>query len=269
MKKFGIRMAVVAMAVLFLSGCDLLFGGLFGGDGFEPNDSSASASSISIGSPQFHTLQPVGDTDWVSFSVTAGSSYLVETAPGNGGNVDTVLAVYNSGLSQIGRNDDGGSGLYSRLSFTASTGGTYFARVTPFGSSGTGSYSITVTRTSTGSSGSNDTAAGAQLIIVGDTFSGSISPSGDVDWLRFSASAGTTYVIETRSRSSDTVDTVLELYDTDGSTLLERNDDSGSGLYSRIVAGPSLIDTSGTYYIRIRGFGNTSTGDYEASVTIQ
>ncbi|HDQ71708.1 MAG TPA: hypothetical protein ENN19_06380, partial [Chloroflexi bacterium] len=46
----------------------------------------------------------------------------------------------------------------------------------------------------------------------------------DTDWVKFEAQAGVTYTLTT-GNTGDHADTVLELYDTDGSTLLAENDD--------------------------------------------
>ena len=46
----------------------------------------------------------------------------------------------------------------------------------------------------------------------------------DIDWVKFEAQAGVTYTLST-GNTGDHADTVLELYDTDGSTLLISNDD--------------------------------------------
>src|SRR5690606_15438002 len=51
---------------------------------------------------------------------------------------------------------------------------------------------------------------------------------GDQDWVRFSAVAGGTYTIQTSNLGVNS-DTVLTLYDANGRTVLQRNDDAGSG----------------------------------------
>ncbi|MBP7096754.1 MAG: pre-peptidase C-terminal domain-containing protein [Spirochaetia bacterium] len=84
------------------------------------------------------------------------------------------------------------------------------------------------------------------------------------DWLKFTATAGTTYTIE--SWVFGYADTVLYLY-YGTSTLKASNDDKASGDYgSRIVYTPT---TSGTYYVRAYSYGGrygTNRG-YSISVT--
>jgi hypothetical protein len=84
------------------------------------------------------------------------------------------------------------------------------------------------------------------------------------DWLKFTATAGTTYTIESWVFGS--ADTVLYLY-YGTSTLKASNDDKATGDYgSRIVYTPT---TSGTYYIKAYSYGGrygTNRG-YSISVT--
>jgi hypothetical protein len=73
----------------------------------------------------------------------------------------------------------------------------------------------------------------------------------------FSASAGTTYVIETFDFGQG-ADTVLHLYESDGVTEIRWDDDSNIGLYSRIEY---TAITNNMLYVKIREFGN-NTGEY-------
>jgi len=99
---------------------------------------------------------------------------------------------------------------------------------------------------------------------AGDTFHGAISPAGDLDWITFSANAGDEITIGTDvDGANPTVDTVIELYRDDCSTLLTSNDDGGPGLYS-LISGFAAPYT-GTYNLKIRGFSaTTSQGNYIA-----
>ncbi|MEZ5125010.1 MAG: pre-peptidase C-terminal domain-containing protein [Thermoleophilia bacterium] len=92
-----------------------------------------------------------------------------------------------------------------------------------------------------------------------------IFPSQDEDWMSFTVDAGSIYAIETaQNTSSDTLDTVLELYDSNGTTLLASNDDNeGSSPYSRI---DYTASASKTLYARVTGFAATSIGGYAFTV---
>ncbi len=76
--------------------------------------------------------------------------------------------------------------------------------------------------------------------------------SGDVDWTKFSVpqadvDAGVRYRLQTADLGPG-MDTVLELYGSDGTTLINSNDNSGSSLASTILWQPPA---AGTYYVRV------------------
>ncbi|NNE10484.1 MAG: hypothetical protein HKN20_18125, partial [Gemmatimonadetes bacterium] len=107
----------------------------------------------------------------------------------------------------------------------------------------------------------NETCPGQEYVL--DTeFQGSISPAGDVDWVFFDCNQGDLISIGTSQDGIfPTVDTVIELYEDDCTTLIDIDDDGGPGLYSQIdVAAPY----TGTYHLKIRGFSSTSSaGQYQ------
>jgi len=90
-------------------------------------------------------------------------------------------------------------------------------------------------------------------------------PSGDQDWVTFNAVAGTTYEILTSGTNGTETDTFLELYASDGTSLLAFNDDWEAmlTLYSRIEwTAPS----NQTVFVRVYRYGNLLTGAYGLSV---
>jgi hypothetical protein len=71
---------------------------------------------------------------------------------------------------------------------------------------------------------------------------------GDGDWARFDAIGGITYTLRTTNTGGH-ADTVLYLYDTDGSTLIDVNDDyPGMFPASRLDWQPT---TDGMYYVKV------------------
>ena len=88
----------------------------------------------------------------------------------------------------------------------------------------------------------------------------------DEDWFKFDAIAGTQYDIQTSTLATG-VDTALEIYDTDGVTLLESNDNSGGGNASSLIW---QAPQDGLYFARVvqaagSSFGCSST--YNFAVT--
>ncbi len=93
---------------------------------------------------------------------------------------------------------------------------------------------------------------------------GKIAKLDDQDWFSFEALAGEHYLLETRLGSLS--DTILILYDTDGTTPLDFNDDidfSNNKLASSIEWKAPL---AGTYFAQVTAFG-TETGSYRLKIS--
>ena len=96
--------------------------------------------------------------------------------------------------------------------------------------------------------------------------SGSVNPLGDLDFYKFTAPAGSkvwVYVDTGGTLVSGTRDSFIDLLGTDGTTVIEADDDDGTSNggdgtvetgFGSAVAGRS-ITTAGDYFIRVRGFG--------------
>ncbi len=89
---------------------------------------------------------------------------------------------------------------------------------------------------------------------------GALSPAGDLDLLPVQLAEGERLAAYTTfGPSAVGTDTILSLYDTDGTTLLLRNDDGGEGTFSALTGFIAL--TGGTYFLQVEGFAQ-QTGDY-------
>jgi len=254
----------------------VLSSGSSGGDGYEPDNSYSDAVLIATtGVTQTHNFHYAGDNDWAKFSTASGSSYVIETA-NLGTGCDTYLYLYDTdGATEITHDDDAGTGLASRIAWTASITGTYYVRVRHYSSSAYGpdtNYDLSVT--TAGSSGGGEDAyepddtysLTSTITADGTAQSHNFHDAGDNDWVKFSSTAGTGYVIETFNLGS-TCDTYVYLYDSDGSTEITHDDDGGIGLASRIEWTASI---SGTYYVRVRHYSGSRHGDgtnYDLRIT--
>ncbi|MGA9349660.1 MAG: hypothetical protein WBW48_12775, partial [Anaerolineae bacterium] len=95
------------------------------------------------------------------------------------------------------------------------------------------------------------------IVVNGATQSHSFHAPGDQDYVKFVAEAGNVYTIRTLNLSVGN-DTVLTLYDTNGTTWLDENDDDpGNPLASKIVWSCS---TTGTYFVKAAPFGTQIGG---------
>jgi len=64
---------------------------------------------------------------------------------------------------------------------------------------------------------------------------------------------------------TDESGTGIELYSTNGNTVIDTDDDGGVGRASKIEW---TCPTSGTYYVKVKHFSSSGTGSYYISVTV-
>ena len=101
-----------------------------------------------------------------------------------------------------------------------------------------------------------DDRASATRVDVGSDTPGSLS-AGDVDYFRLNLDVSGTLEVYT----SGGVDTVGQLEDSTGSPI-DDNDDGGASTNFRIAEDVA----EGTYYVRVRGFGSQTAGEYTLHV---
>lgn len=102
----------------------------------------------------------------------------------------------------------------------------------------------------------------ASHIPVNVVIPGAIQYPGDLDFFSFDAIQGELYNLETTPGSLD--DTFLELYGTDGTTLLASDDDEGYGLASEIGW---IASASGVFYAKVRAFKPSQVGSYSFRIS--
>jgi len=109
------------------------------GDAYEPDNDHSQARVIASGQPQVRSIVPVGDVDWVRFTLSSRSAIILETSgPNPGPDNDTFLRLYDASINLIDFNDDidWPRNAYSRIQRTCSNAldaGTYYARVNEYG----------------------------------------------------------------------------------------------------------------------------------------
>ncbi|MHC4600240.1 MAG: S8 family serine peptidase, partial [Planctomycetota bacterium] len=209
------------------------------------------------------------DDDWFVMECVAGTAYEFRTTMLTG-KTDTVIDLYSSPTSSaIASNDDWPQAgeKESRLTWNCSSSGTYFIKVHGWTGGSlpnpdVGSYRIHFYGLFKDGHESDAGSAQAQAITANGTAGHySIVPAGDVDWIRFDAVAGRTYTASvTKVNASGS--TNLDLYDTDGSTLLT----SGSaGSDNRVRVTGWSCPATGTYYLRVSAAGSDA-GHYRVRV---
>jgi len=97
-------------------------------DEFEPDNDSNSAKQIEIGRSQQHNFHNSNDVDWVKFQITRPGRYVIRTRGANTNRLDTYIELFDSKLSPIDEDDDGGDAVDSRLSLRLENG-LYYLKV--------------------------------------------------------------------------------------------------------------------------------------------
>src|SRR2546429_2182423 len=259
----------------------------------EPNDTPATANPLSLtASCQVVTgsISPGNDLDYFSFTAPPGSRLWARVDTGASTlSRDSVLTLFAAdGTTVIEQDDDDGlangcdttveSRQASALAGTPLTaGGTYFLLVQGFGPTDViTSYTLEVVVTTAStpeSEPSNNSVATADPIVTALSPIGvrtaQINPVGDVDYYSVVAGAGSSLYISADGRPG--TDVVIDLIDTDGTTVLMTVDNTDNvGLpVPPAEAFCFNIATAGTYYVRVTGFTSpkiTTTGPYSLMV---
>ncbi|MFL6215450.1 MAG: HYR domain-containing protein [Blastocatellia bacterium] len=120
----------------------------------------------------------------------------------------------------------------------------------------------------------NNTTATATPLVGRDLkIKGNLFPNGDIDFYSFTANAGDRFYAATMTSFSagSSTDSQLTLLASDGTSVIEFDDDNGSfaGLSSSIAG--ATLPTSGTYYIKVNDFtaGTTTERPYELWMRLQ
>jgi hypothetical protein len=276
----------------------------------EANNTAATANTIVTGgSPiglRSGSIGAAGDADYYSVVATAGNIvyFNVDADPERDGTGTDLVVEFRDPADVLLLSVD--SSITGSLAnpaaeganFTITTSGTYFIKVRHFSATGTGTYHIMVSACSgdpisspiptvTPETEPNNTAATANVIDLTSApcaiVSAAINPGGDLDFFTFTgAPAGSRIWIETdtggtQNAGATSRDTVIDLLAADGTTVIENDDDDGTGnggdgtvetgLASMI--GGRTLTAGGTYFIRVRAFSATGiVNPYRLFVTL-
>ena len=147
-------------------------------------DDRTTTGAVAVGGTATGEIQFTGDRDWFAVTLEAGKTYQIElegSRTGGGTLWDPFLhGVHDANGALIGgtADDDGGSGLNSRVSFTPDAAGTFYIAAGAFRSF-EGTYTVSVTEAT------DDFAATATTtgtVAVGGSATGDIQFTGDRDW---------------------------------------------------------------------------------------
>ncbi|MBI5479694.1 MAG: PPC domain-containing protein [Deltaproteobacteria bacterium] len=200
------------------------------------------------GTPVPGRIEVGGDDDWFAFDAAAGHIYKCTTT-----GIDTyVYLIDTDGTTALKSQDD------PLIYFSAPQSGRYYYKVRAYYSTTAGDYSVTCT--DEGIDDYPNGPVGAPVVPTDGTVqNGAIQYPADADWFAFVAEASSTYKIDNPPVAG--ADTVVELYNTDGATLIVSADTP-----------PTItrqLGTAGTYYVKVRLYSSTATGAYTLAVTKQ
>ncbi|MDR0902186.1 MAG: DVUA0089 family protein, partial [Opitutaceae bacterium] len=252
-------------------GVEIVLGGGGGtvSDGYEPDNSASTASTISNGQTQGHSIHQAGDADWLKFTLARPSDVTIRTSARSGySSGDTIIYLYgpNSSTTQLAYNDDDASrsGYWSRIDQTALPAGTYYIKVVGYNNGTVPGYNILldIVNSVTGDAyEADDIASSAKIISSGQTQSRSLHQAGDVDWIKFTLGQTSDIILQTQEYPGyNGGDTVMTLYGPNSATLaVDSNDDySSEHLWSKISRAAL---PSGTYYVKINAYRSTAIID--------
>jgi len=107
--------------------------------------STGTSSTMSGGTSARGYINANGDQDWYAVTLTAGQTYTFALSGfGVGALSDAYLRLLNASGTQVAFDDDSGPLSNSKLTFTASTSGTYYISAEGYGGTTTGQYLLTM-----------------------------------------------------------------------------------------------------------------------------
>ena len=211
----------------------------------------AHATPVTSGMQVAGNIETGDDQDYFSIEVPgAGTIQAITT-----GMTDTVGYLYNDAGDELAMNDDGDTDMNFDIVYNVATAGTYYVRVVSIGS-GTGMYRLTVTFTLGGIDDHGNDRDSATPIDIGTMVAGDIETSEDDDYFSILVPGAGTLT----AMSTGMTDTLGYLYDSDGNELAS---DISTGNFN---ISPYKTTGTGTYYVRVRGFGGDG-GEYGLIVT--
>lgn len=240
-----------------------------GADSYEGDDSFGDASTLATnGTIQNHTIHCPYDADWVQFSATAGTPYLLQTL--NATYTDMFFSLYHSdGQTQIPLYAGDSTPNNAYLMWTPAATGTYYVRLAnngfASGSFRTYQFQIVVPCANPdGYEADNQVGQATALVAGAAAQAHNFDCPGDMDWLEFTAVSGNSYTFTTTSLGSSS-DPELYLYDTDGTTPLTYDQDGGGG---RSALLEWTAPASGTYYLLAKNEVDTAGSTTAYSLTL-
>lgn len=193
-----------------------------------------------------------------------------------GGNLDSVLRVFDSNRMQIATNDDNGINLNSLITIEVNKGDVLFVQASSFGNS-TGAYRLTAEMSLDDFRSANPQALPFDTTTQRYEANGTIDQAGDIDAFIFvtpdngdNVRGFVTLTIEQLAADASGLDSFVRVFNQAGDELIGFNDDNGDILPNGSLSLASRLQITvpegETLSIRAGGFG-LSRGAYSLIVT--
>lgn len=227
-------------------------------DTFEPDNSAFQYTSIAVThlhNFQSHTIHSDTDMDWFRLYMSTGSVYHFMST----GETDVRVYLYDdAGSNVLASDDDSGDWLNFYLTHSPTSSGYYKLKVDGLGYS-VGTYNIYYWYELPPDIYEPDNTAGTTTSIV-PTYAGAyqtrnLHSNTDQDWIAFQGNPGCTYTFFSQSVG----DPRIFLYQADGVTLVDSDDDDGDGNNFYLQFAPAVY---ATYKLKIDGY-NGAVGAYD------
>ena len=227
---------------------------------------------VDVGGSAPGTFETGNDRDRFAVELEADTRYQidVEGADTGRGTVENPSAVlFDASSTNVGSNDDGGVGKNGRLIYTPTAGGTYYVQAGTISGEGTYTVSVIVLGANGNSEADTDfpdTTATTGRVEVGASATGNVATNFDNDRFRVDLEADKTYQFDLEGAPTGRgtlADPFLSV--TDESNYLDDDDNSGTGLNSRITFTTTAAG-GGTYYLTASHPDGSNTGTYTLSV---
>ena len=216
-------------------------------DDFSANTSTS--GGVTVGGTASGNIETADDRDWFAVDLVAGRTYTIHLrgSPTDDGTLSDPLlyGIHDADGNLVAntRNDDGGDGRNSKVTFTATASGTFYIAAGAYGSN-RGTYEVEVTDNAADDTRAGATDLGDITALAGPRFPrGTLDGDADqVDYYRFTLTEAKRVDLGLRQQDAN-ADLFLE--DADGD-MLYRSTTSGT-------ANERIAETllAGTYYLRV------------------
>ncbi len=220
-------------------------------DSFEPDDSATQYTALTVrgnNQPQIHNIHNADEEDWYRFHGYPGLTYTFYST----GDFDTRIYLYNyDGSTLLDWDDDDGEDVNFSLQFSPTMYRFYIIKVNGYPAE-VGSYVFNYIHSVEQDSYEPDDSA-TECTTIDTSISvqsqeHTLHSITDQDWIRFQLTAGPGYTYSFKTQG--TTDTQGFIYQDDGTTLLDWDDNSGFSYNFAINFAPPA---TGWYKLKVSG----------------